>query len=130
MENFANAGLFLVVASLVVMAAIFVFDLLTRYKIWSEIANGNMAVAFSTGGITFGTANIMHFAITSNDNLLTTVLWGGVGAAALLIVYFAFELLTPKLKVSEEIGKGNKAVGFLSFIFSLAFSFLIGASVM
>lgn len=129
MGNFTNAGLFFVVTSLVVLAVICIFDLLTRYKIWSEIANGNMAVALSTGGIVFGTANIMHFAITSNDNLLTTVIWGGVGAAALLVVYFAFELLTPKLNVSEEIGKGNKAVGFLSFIFSLAFSFLIGASV-
>lgn len=88
-----------------------------------------MAVAFSTGGIVFGVANIMHFAIMTNDNLINTILWGGLGTAALLVVYYAFELLTPKLNVTEEIQKGNNAVGFISFIFSIAFSYIIGASI-
>jgi putative membrane protein len=90
---------------------------------------GNIAVSFSTGGIVLGVGNIMRIAIASNDNITSTLAWGGIGAALLLIVYLGFELLTPKLNVSEEIGKGNKAVGFLSFVFSLAFSFIIGASI-
>lgn len=129
MSGLANAGLFFIATSAVLLAAIFVFDLVTKYKVWVEITNGNMAVAFSTGGIVIGVANIMKSAISTNDRLLDTIMWGCIGTAALLLIYFAFELLTPKLNVSEEIEKGNKAVGFLSLIFSVAFSFIIGASI-
>lgn len=126
---FANAGIFFVATSVVILISVFIFDLLTKYKVWQEIRKGNMAVALSTGGIVLGTANIMKNAISVNDSLLTTIMWGGIGAAALLIVYLLFELLTPKLNVSEEIGKGNNAVGLISLVFSLAFSLIIGACI-
>ena len=129
MQDIANAGIYFITTSVVLLVSILIFDLLVRYKVWAEINNGNMAVAFSTGGIFLGVANVMRYAISSNDSLLSTALWGGLGALALLVVYFAFELLTPRLNVSEEIGKGNKAVGFISLIFSIGFSFIIGASI-
>ena len=129
MNPFLSAGAFFGSTSLVVIIGILLFDMTTKYKLWEEINNGNLAVAFSTSGIVLGVANIMRFAIASNDSILTTLLWGGIGTVALLVVYHAFELLTPKLKVSEEIGKGNKAVGFIAFIFSIAFSYIIGASI-
>lgn len=128
-SNLVNAGVYFVITSVVVLLAIFVFDLCTRYKVWAEINNGNMAVAFATGGIALGVANIMKCAIASNEDILDTVIWGGIGTAALIIVYLAFELLTPKLNVTEEIGKGNKAVGFISFVFSIAFSLIIGTCI-
>lgn len=129
LSNLMNAGLYFVLTSVVVLLAIFVFDLCSKYKIWSEINNGNMAVAFATGGIAFGVANIMKSAIMANDKLLDTIIWGGIGTLALILVYLAFEILTPKLNVSEEIGKGNKAVGFISLVFSVAISLIIGASI-
>jgi len=129
LSNLINAGLYFILTTVVILVAILIFDLCTKYKIWSEINNGNMAVAFATGGIAFGVANIMRSAIMANDKLLDTVIWGGVGTLALIIVYLAFEILTPKLNVSEEIGKGNKAVGFISLVFSVAFSVIIGASI-
>jgi putative membrane protein len=129
MSSFINAGYFFVCTSVAIFIALFIFDLLTKYKIWEEIANGNMAASFSSGGIALGVANIMRYAISSNDSLIPTLIWGGVGTVALLIAYFGFELLTPKLNVGEEISKGNKAVGFMSFVFSIAFSFIIGASI-
>lgn len=129
MNNFLNAGSYFLVASVVILIAIFIFDLITKYKIWEEITKGNLAASFATGGIVLGDARIMQSAISSNDTLLQTLMWGGLGTLILLFVYLMFELLTPKLNVSEEIGKGNKAVGIISFIFSLAFSFIIGASI-
>lgn len=129
LADLGNAGLFFAAAAVVVVIAVFIFDLVVKYKLWEEIAKGNMAVALSTAGIVFGEANIMHFAISSNDSILDTLKWGGIGAVALLLVYFAFELLTPKLNVTEEIAKGNKAVGFISLTFSVALSFVIGASI-
>lgn len=130
MSPILNAGLFFLVTSVVVLIAVSVFDLLVKYKLWEEIGKGNMAVALSATGIILGIANIMRSAVTSNDSLVSAILWGGLGTVILLAVYFAFELLTPKLKVSEEIGKGNKAVGLLSLAYSLAFSFIISASIM
>jgi putative membrane protein len=129
MSGLLNAGLYFIVVSVVLLIAILVFDLVTKYKIWAEIANGNLAVAFSTGGIVLGVSYIMRCAIAANDKLTDTLMWGGIGTASLLIVYFAFELLTPKLNVSDEIAKGNKAVGIISLIFSVAFSYIIGASI-
>jgi putative membrane protein len=129
MSGLTNAGLFFVATSIVLLIAIFVFDLVTRYKVWEEINKGNTAVALSLGGIVLGVSNVMKSAIESNDKLVDTIMWGGIGTAVLLIVYFAFEILTPKLNVSEEIGKGNKAVGLISLVFSIAFSFIIGASI-
>lgn len=127
--NLLNAGLYFIVTSIIVLIAIFVFDLCTRYKIWSEINNGNMAVGLATGGIAVGVANILKCAVSANDSLLDTIIWGGVGTLILILVYLAFELLTPKLNVSEEIARGNKAVGFISLVFSIAFSLIIGASI-
>jgi putative membrane protein len=112
-----------------VQVATLLFNFVTKYQIWDEIRQGNVAVALSTGGIIVSVTNIMHFAISSNDSLVTILLWGGFGTILLLAVYVTFELFTPVLPVSEEIGKGNKAVGLLSFFYSLAFSFVIGASI-
>ena len=129
MNGLLNAGLFFILTSIVIIIAIFIFNFVTKYKIWTEVNNGNLAVALSTGGFILGVANIMKSSIESNVKLTDTILWGGIGTVALLIVYFAFEILTPKLKVSEEIARGNKAVGFISLVFSLTFSLIIGACI-
>jgi putative membrane protein len=129
MTEVLNVGVYFLASAVVVLAAVFIFDLLTKYKIWDEVNNGNLAVAMSTGGLILGVANIMKAAVASNDSVLQTLKWGGIGAATLIIVYFLFELFTPKMRVSEEIGKGNKAVGLLSLIYSLAFSLIIGACI-
>ncbi|MFZ3172124.1 MAG: DUF350 domain-containing protein [Carboxydocellales bacterium] len=129
MNAYVSVIIFFIAVSAVMQVATLLFNLVTKYQIWDEIRQGNVAVALSTGGIILGVANIMHFAIRSNDSLFTTLLWGGFGTLLLLAVYAAFELFTPVLPVSEEIGKGNKAVGLISFFYSLAFSFVIGASI-
>jgi len=129
MNSYANAALFFLTTSVMVLLGTFIFSLTTRIKIWDEINKGNMAVALSTGGIILGIANIMRFAITACSNIVDTLKWGGIGTVALLIVYFAFELLTLKLNVNEEIGKGNNAVGLVSLALSVAFSYIIGASI-
>lgn len=106
-----------------------VFELVTRYKNWEEIKKGNLAVAMATGGKIFGIANIFRFSIEHNDALLTSIAWGTVGFILLLLGYFIFEFLTPSIRVDEEIGKGNKAVGLISMIISIGLSFVIGASI-
>lgn len=115
--------------SVLTVAAVTLFCLITKYNDWEEIAKGNLAAGMALGGKVFGVGNIVHYAILSNDSMIFTTVWAAVGVFLLLLIYQAFEWLTPKLDVNGEIEKGNKAVGFISMIFSITFSFVIGASI-
>ena len=106
-----------------------IFELVTSYKNWEEIKSGNFAVAMATGGKLFGIATIFRYSIEHNDSLLQSIGWGVFGFILLLIGYLIFEFLTPTMKVDEEIGKGNNAVGFISMIISVGLAFVIGASI-
>lgn len=116
-----------VVLCLVVFMA--VFEIVTSYNNWEEVKKGNIAVAMATGGKLFGIANIFRFSIEHNDSLVQTMGWGLYGFALLLIGYFIFEFLTPSFKIDEEIGKDNRAVGFISLVISVGLSYVIGANI-
>lgn len=105
-----------------------VFELVTSYKNWEEIKNGNFAVAMATGGKLFGIATIFRYSIEHNDTILQSIGWGVFGFILLLVSYFIFEFLTPNIKIDEEIGNGNRAVGFISMLISVGMAFVIGAS--
>lgn len=106
-----------------------VFELVTSYRNWVEINRGNFAVAMATGGKIFGIATIFRYSIEHNDTLIESIGWGVFGFILLLIGYFIFEFLTPTIKIDEEIGKGNNAVGFISMMISVGLAFVIGASI-
>jgi len=106
-----------------------VFELVTKYNNWTEIKNGNVAVAMATGGKIFGIANIFRHSIMQHDSLLDMIYWGVFGFILLLAVYFIFEFLTPGFKVDEEIKNDNKAVGLLAMIISIGVSYIIGAGI-
>lgn len=117
----------IVILCLVVFLSI--FELVTKYRNWEEIKNGNVAVAMATGGKIFGIVNVFRHSISHHDTLLTMIGWGVFGFFLLLLGYFIFEFLTPKFKIDEEIEKGNKAVGLISMIISVSLSYVIGASI-
>jgi putative membrane protein len=106
-----------------------VFELVTRYKNWFEIKNGNLSVAMATGGKIFGIANIFRYSISHNDSLIMMVMWGIYGFILLLIGYFIYEFLTPKFQIDKEIENDNRAVGFISMVISIGLSFVIGEGI-
>ncbi|GAA0333518.1 DUF350 domain-containing protein [Bacillus carboniphilus] len=106
-----------------------IFELVTKYKNWQEIKNGNIAVALATGGKIFGIANVFRHSIQQHDSLLDMIGWGVFGFLLLLIGYFIFEFLTPKFKIDEEIENNNKAVGLISMVISVGLSYVIGAGI-
>ncbi|MBU9721190.1 MULTISPECIES: DUF350 domain-containing protein [Bacillaceae] len=127
-EYIYTAGMYsIVVVSIVVYLTI--FELVTRYSTWTELKNGNVAVALATGGKIFGVANVFRHSIMHNDSVLAMLGWGTFGFILLVFVYFIFEFLTPGFKVDNELKNDNRAVGFLSFILSVALSYIIGASI-
>lgn len=117
-----------VILCLVVFLA--VFELVTKYKNWDEIKNGNVAVAMATGGKIFGVANIFRHAIMVYDSLIDMICWGIFGSFLLLVAYFIFEFLTPKFNIDEEIEKDNRAVGLISMMISMGVSYVIGANIL
>lgn len=116
-----------VILCMIVFLAI--FELVTKYKNWEEIKNGNMAVAMATGGKIFGIANIFRYSIMQHNSLMMMIGWGIFGFVLLLAGYFIYEFLTPKFKIDEEIQKDNRAVGFISMVISIGLSFVIGAGI-
>ena len=106
-----------------------VFELVTKYQNWTEIKNGNVAVAMATGGKIFGIANIFRYSILQHDSLLDMIYWGVFGFVLLIAVYFIFEFLTPGFKVDEEIKNDNRAVGLLAMVISIGVSYIIGAGI-
>ncbi|TDG00958.1 DUF350 domain-containing protein [Paenibacillus piri] len=120
---------FFSIAILALIVFLAIFEMVTKYKDWEEIKNGNVSVAMATGGKIFGICNLFRFAILNNDSLLHSLIWAGYGFILLLAAYFIFEFLTPYFKIDEQIQKDNRAVGFLSLIISVSISYVVGACV-
>ncbi|MDQ0224661.1 DUF350 domain-containing protein [Metabacillus niabensis] len=117
------------VVVLCIIVFLAVFELVTSYKNWEEIQNGNFAVAMATGGKIFGIANIFRFSIEQHDSLLQMIGSGCFGFLLLLLGYFIFEFMTPKFNIDKEIKNDNRAVGFVSLVISVGLSFVIGAGI-
>lgn len=120
---------FFSVAVLALVVFLTIFELVTKYDDWAEIKAGNVSVAMATGGKIFGICNLFRFAILNNDTMIHSLIWAGYGFVLLLVSYFIFEFLTPYFKIDEEIKKDNRAVGLLSMMISVSFSYVIGACV-
>ncbi|WP_010288212.1 DUF350 domain-containing protein [Kurthia massiliensis] len=117
------------VVLLCLLVAMAMFEVVTRYKNWQEIQNGNVAVALATGGKIIGICNVFRYSIEHHSSLLEMVGWGMFGFVLLIVAYLLFEFVTPKLNVDEEIAKDNRAVGFISFAISIGLSFVIGSTI-
>ena len=123
-----SAGYFSVVILCLVVAMV-LFEIVTKYKNWQEIKNGNIAVAMATGGKIFGVCNIFSYSIQQHNSLFEMLGWGLFGFSLLIIAYWLFEFLTPSFNVDEEIEKDNRSVGFNSLIISVGLSFVIGVTI-
>ncbi|MGF7046682.1 putative membrane protein [Paenibacillus sp. DS2015] len=105
------------------------FELVTKYKCWDEIKQGNISVAMATGGKIFGICNVLRFSIEAKVSIYDSMKWTFFGFLLLLLSYFLFEFLTPVFSIDEEIKKDNRAVGLISMMISISLSYLIGACI-
>jgi putative membrane protein len=123
----AAANYSVIILCIIVLLA--VFELVTKYKNWQEIKNGNIAVALTTGGKLLAIMNIFRFSIERNESFLVMLGWGIFGFGLLFAGYFIFEFLTPTFKIDEEIEKDNRAVGLISMAILIGLSYVIGAGI-
>lgn len=120
---------YFVASAIIVLIGIWVFELITtKYKDWKEIEADNYAVAMSVGGKIVGISEILMFSILENGTIMGTVLWGALGVALQIIVYFIFDWLTP-FSVQDKLKNKNIAVGVISCCISIGLGLVIGASI-
>lgn len=60
--------------------------------------------------------------------LMSSVVYAGVGAILLLIAYKVFDLINA-LKFTEEIGKGNTALGVVIAGFFIGMAIIVAAAI-
>lgn len=128
-NEFAASLVYVSVTVLSLIVFLSVFELVTKYRCWSEIKKGNVAVAMATSGKIFGICNIFRFSIEANDSVYQSLIWGTYGFIILLAAYFLFEFLTPVFRIDDEIQKDNRAVGLIAMVISISLSYVIGATV-
>ncbi|WP_456278010.1 DUF350 domain-containing protein [Bacillus sp. AK128] len=130
MGPFILTFMYFIIAIVVVLIGLFVFEALTKkYKDWDEIKNGNHAVALSIGGKIIGICIILSFSVYHSVRLTDTLIWGAFGVVLQMIAYLLFEVFTRKFSVEEQLHKGNIAVGIVAFCVSVGLAFVIGASI-
>ena len=81
-------------------------------------------VALDIGGKMIGLALLLSSAVYHSANIFDLPIWALIGIFLLVVVYFIFELLTPKIKIRQEIANGN--MGF-SFCLSMCAGLLMAA---
>ncbi|TBL77677.1 DUF350 domain-containing protein [Paenibacillus thalictri] len=84
------------------------------------------ATVYDLGGKMIGQALVLASAVYHSVGLLDLVVWGLLGIAFQVIVFYLFEWITP-FKVVEEIPRGNVSVGMFSFFLSLTTGILMAS---
>ena len=82
-----TAGYFSVVVFCLILSMV-LFEIVTKYKNWEEIKNGNVAVAFATGGKILGVCNIFRYSIERHTSLLEMLAWGLFGFVLINLCLF------------------------------------------
>ncbi|ASF40151.1 DUF350 domain-containing protein [Halobacillus halophilus] len=130
MEPFLATLGYFVIAVIVVVIGLLVFEWLTRqYKDWDEVKKGNQAIAMSISGKIIGICIVLSFAIYHSFTVWDTLIWGAYGVFLQMIAYLLFEMLTRKFSVETQLKANNTAVGIISMGVSIGLAFVIGASI-
>lgn len=104
-----------------------VFNWMTPYRDMEELKKGNVAVALALGGKFLGTAIILGVSAFTNTSIVHMVIWFAVGYVCLIASYWIFELVTPGFNVSDQLKKGNVAVGTLLCMVFIGMAFAVSS---
>ncbi|RUS46993.1 DUF350 domain-containing protein [Cohnella sp. AR92] len=127
MTEFVNIVVSVVVIIVLQMAGMLIFSLMTPFNDLEELKKGNSAVGLAFGGKFLSTAIILGVSAYTNTTIWHMMLWFAVGYVILIATYWIFELLTPGLRISEHLQKGNAAVGVLLFCVFLGTGFAVSS---
>lgn len=95
----------------IMVIAVWIFDLVTPFKIRQETKEKNGALGAVLGGLLIGIAIIIFSAMAHNNAIHYAVSYSLLGFALMLASYFIYDLITPE-KISKEIDEHNMLVGY------------------
>jgi len=124
--NLMNIGIGVVILLVVLLVGSFLFSRLTKFNDSEEIAKGNEAAGLYMGSKLLGLSIIVAMVSFSSHDWIAMLVWSGVGILIQCVVYLAFDFFMPKIKVCDEIAKGNMAVAQLLRSIILGTSIVIG----
>lgn len=118
--------LYLAVSLGLLLVGLFLMEVTTKVKEFALMAKGNKAASYVLGGRLLGLAIVLYSALANSISLLDMVIWGGVGIAAQIIVFYLTEWLTPRrFNVSQSIEEDNRAVGLFLLLLSVSIGIVI-----
>jgi len=73
-------------------------------------------------------ASLIAFILPENFLIgaIGSTIFGIIGIILLILGYFAFDIVTPKLDVPAELTKGNVSVGIVVASLLLAIAYIVG----
>ncbi|WP_145333655.1 DUF350 domain-containing protein [Paenibacillus xylanexedens] len=128
--NLVNVAVGIGILLVVLIVGYYAFSKLTRYNDSEEIAKGNEAAGMYMGSKLLGLCIIVGMVSFSTHAWLDMLLWSGLGILILCLVYVIFDFLIPKMRVCDEIARGNMAVAQLLRSVIIGVSIVIGTFLM
>ncbi|MDT3425401.1 putative membrane protein [Paenibacillus forsythiae] len=122
--NILVSVIFIIVLQLLGML---IFSWMTPFKDMEELKNGNVAVGLALGGKFLATAIILGVAAYTNSSIWFMAVWFAVGYVCLVLSYWIFELVTIGFRISDQLKKGNVAVGTLLCLVFVGTAFAVSS---
>jgi putative membrane protein len=122
-----NIFISVIVIILLQFIGMVIFNWMTPYRDMDELKKGNVAVGLALGGKFMATAIVLGVAAYTNTSIWFMMLWFAVGYVCLVAVYWVFEWVTPGFSISEQLKKGNVAVGILLSMMYVGTAFAVSS---
>lgn len=125
---------YLIIGLVTMMIGYFVIDLIIPVDFPKEIQEGNKAVGWVSAGIYAALGFIIRSAIISFSlseaqellqGIISTGLYALIGIVALIIGYFAVDIVNRKFNFNVEIERKNEAAGIMIFGIFLGVAFIV-----
>jgi putative membrane protein len=125
---------YLAVGLVMMMLGCFIIDLMIPVDFPKEIHEGNKAVGWVSAGIYAGLGFIIRSAIISLtvsenqallDGVISTAVYAAVGVIAMIIGYFAVDIVNRKFNFGKELSNKNEAAGIMIFGIFLGVAFIV-----
>lgn len=118
--------LYLAVSLALLLAGLFIMEITTKVKEFTLMEKGNKAASYVLGGRLLGLAIVLYSALANSISLVDMIIWGAVGIAAQIIVFYLTEWFTPRrFNVSQSIEENNTAVGLFLLLLSVSIGIVI-----
>jgi putative membrane protein len=118
--------IYLAVSLALLLVGLFLMEITTKLKEFALMAKGNKAASYVLGGRLLGLAIVLYSALANSISLVDMVIWGVVGIAAQIIVFYLTEWVTPRrFNVSQSIEEDNTAVGLFLLLLSVSIGIVI-----